>query len=138
MKSFTYPDSIFVKLLIPIFLALSCFAFSLSPVPTQARQHLPDQVENVVSSNDLSDVVSISFSRIVDIISFQHVAKPDREYRKKVLIAHQVEVDVSLRHLYEQHLSYQTFFQVSRRIIPQQSDEALPPATISLATLHKG
>lgn len=51
IKQLTYPESRSVKWLAAVLLALSCFAFSVSPVSSTARMPQTAQIEQVLSSD---------------------------------------------------------------------------------------
>ena len=110
-------------------MALSYFAFSLSPVTSQARQPLPTQIEQVVSSADDSEDNSFSVNQITFASNdFTHEAR-SAAYEKYILIAHQKKFITALKDYKEKSLpiSIPEFHQTQWISHPDSEDD-LPPS----------
>lgn len=108
-----------------IFIALNCFAFSLSPVPADARHSLPTQIEKVVSSNEGNDD-SISYQKIFSAARSFPSNLRSREYEKNLVSIHQKQIKIHFESIWAKLLSFllPNPFQYSK-MIPQHSDKAI-------------
>lgn len=128
LKEFTYAESKSTKWLSIILVSLSCFAFSLSPVPADARQILPTNIEQLVSAKGDDDKSIVSFQKIVPTDYLSHSTNRSREHEKNVMLTYQIEIQV---HFIKTSESYHSFVLpalfISSKIISDDSDEGYPP-----------
>lgn len=127
IREISYSERRSAKWLATFLLALSCFAFSLNPVPVDAKQSLLSQIEQVVSSKDKSEG-SISFQNIFITSRFIYLNSRSRNYERSILLIHQnqnmvyfASISDKIRSfLKHKHLLYP-------RISPQNKDEDFSP-----------
>lgn len=131
-KPFIYPESKSTKWLMAVFLALSCFVFSLSPVPANAGQLLPAQIEQTVSSREDRDSIPVSYQKIVVSLYPFHLISRSREYEKNVVFAYQKEMKVhfeSISATFYSRLLPDRFLPL--KIISDDSDKGFPPLSLA-------
>lgn len=108
-----------------VLLSISCFAFSLSPVPADARLSLPTQIEQVASSKDDQ---SVAFHQFVTASVKPIPNERSRENEKIILRAHQKEFNVVFNGRSKKFRTYpKPVFYLFRQIIHQDSEEQFPP-----------
>ncbi len=121
IMQFIYPERNSLKWMMPLFVAVSCFAFSLSPVPANARQTLPSQIEEVVSSKDDQPV---SFYKALTVSHPFKTVKRSRDYEGNIILHHKIHFTIAFHDLSEKFYSHHiSSFQRFRKIFHQNSDE---------------
>lgn len=130
INQFTYLESKSTKWLTAVFLAFSCFSFSMSPVPADARKPLPTQIEQVVSSRD-ERVDSVEYQKIAVTACSFHSVNRSKEHEKNVLLNYQNKMKVHFEHILQKLHSFRIsdHYQYPK-IIPLNSDEEISPSVL--------